>query len=436
MAVMNRSLLFVFSLFLLNACGQPQQGTQSSAVSEIQEPAYDTTPPPAGPQFYKRYSGTLGGEPIVLHLVRYGNSVEGIYYFRSGSPGIRLRNLEDSLDDASHFVLDETGREPLLLQHGDDTRWNLTMNGDAATGVWHSKHGTDTRSISLREDYPEGSVRLNAFFFADSSALHPGSLHTPQAKSSFGYLVPATARNGFLYGALKEQLLPERLHDPAPMPELVKEAQQAYFDNYRKENANLKLEGKNALEALSFSYSDERAVYVHYNDDDWLVTELFNASYTGGAHGFDASSFANIDLAQKRVWQLADIITDSNALRPMLDDAAISYFNVTPGQPLEQRLLVDDIPATDNVHVGPKGLSFVYVPYEIAPYAEGQISLYIPYSKLYPLLTPAFRERMKMGARSGTAFLSSPHSTTRYAKSRRAGHAALPHRPLHAAGRF
>lgn len=434
---MNRSLLFVFSLILLGACGQSQQSArQNTAQQQAPEPSYDTTPPPPGPQFYKRFSGTLGGEPIVLHLVRYANSVEGIYYFSSGTPGIRLRNLEDSLKDDSHFSLDEIGREPLLQQHGDDTRWNLTINGDIATGVWHSKHGTDTRSISLREEYPTSSVRLNAFYNADSSALHPGTRHTPQAKSSYGYLMPATAGNGFLYGALKEQLVPERLHDPAPMPELVKDAQKAYFDNYRKENAGLKLEGKNALEALSFSYSDDQAVYVHYNDDNWLVTELYSASYTGGAHGFYASSFANIDLAQKRVWRLSDIITDSSALRPMLDDAAISYLNVTPGQPLDQRLLVDDIPATDNVHLGPKGLSFVYVPYEIAPYAEGQISLYIPYSKLYPLLTPAFRERMNMGARSGTAFRSSPHSTARYATSRRARRAAISDRPLCTTGRF
>lgn len=433
---MNRSLLFAVLLLLLNACGQSPQNARGSASNEPGQDASDTIEAPAGPDFYKRYSGSLGGEPIVLHLVRYGKTVEGIYYFRGSGLGIRLRSQSDSAQSENQFQLDEIGREPILAQHGDDARWNLKVDGDAASGIWHSKHGTDTRSIALREDYPSGSVHLYAFSSSDSAALWPGRPHTPQAECSFNYLLPAGGRNSFLANALKEQLLPEQAHNPEPVPALVQSAMEAYFADYRKENEHLDLPGKDRLEALTFSYTDDRSVYVHYNDDDWLVTELFNASYTGGAHGFFASSFANIDLAQKRIWTLGDIISDTAALRPLLDDAAIRYFGATSGMPIDQRLLVDDIPATENIHVGPKGLSFVYVPYEIAPYAEGQISLYLSYSKLFPLLTPAFRERMKLGMRSGTALLI-PHKNVRsHGKLRHNRIAALPHRSLHAADRL
>jgi hypothetical protein len=63
------------------------------------------------------------------------------------------------------------------------------------------------------------------------------------------------------------------------------------------------------------------------------------------------------------------------------------------------------VPATGNVYVGSKGLSFVYNPYEIASYADGQITLFLPYNKLFPLLTPAFRQRMKLSEGAGTAML-------------------------------
>lgn len=409
---MNRSLLVILSLLLLNACGQSQTNTPQSAASQPEEPAYDTTPAPSGPQFYKRYTGTLGGEPIVLNLMRYSHDVEGIYYFRAAGIGIRLRNQEDSLTDDNQLQLDETGREPLLALHGDDAHWNLKIEGHAATGIWQAKHGTDTRSIVLHEDYPVGSVSLYAYSQQDSAALWPGRPHTPQAESSYGFLLPSGRQNSFLANVLKEQLLPQQSHNPIPLTKLVKDAMLAYFADYRKQNEALNLSGKDPLEAISFSYSDQYAVYVHYNDDDWLVTELFNSSYTGGAHGYYASSFANIDLAEKRLWTLSDIITDTASLRPLLDDAAIRTLKLNEGPTPEQRLLVDDIPATDNVHVGPKGLSFVYVPYEIAPYAEGQISLYVPYSKLFNLLTPTFRERMKLGARSGTALNQQPDNST------------------------
>lgn len=237
----------------------------------------------------------------------------------------------------------------------------------------------------------------------------------------------------FLYDALKEQMVASAAHGD-DIQRAIRASMDAYFDSYRKDVGPLAQAAGAEQESFAFSYTNDDALYVRYNADNWVVTESLSASYTGGAHGNYGSSFANIDIAQKRIWRLPDMIADTAALRPLLNDGAIAYFGLKPGEGMEQRLLVDEVPPTDNVFIGPKGLSFVYNPYEIASYADGQITLYLSYKKLLPLLTSAFRERMKLGAGGGTAQLMS-HSSHRYAIRRHAPGASLSHRALHAAAR-
>jgi hypothetical protein len=258
--------------------------------------------------------------------------------------------------------------------------------------------------IELKEDYQAGSTRLEAFRIADSVALQPQDAQSPRATDAYAYLLPQEAKGSFLYEALKYQLAPVAAKSE-DVESAIKSSMASYFGDYRRTNEHIVLKPGDQLQAFAFSYTSDQAVYVHYNDDNWLVTELFTSSYTGGVHGNYASSFANIDLAQKRVWKLDEIVTDRSGLRPLLNDAAISYFDLKPGSGMEKRLLVDEVPPTDNVYIGAKGLSFVYNPYEIASYADGQITLYLPYKKLFPLLSPAFRQRMQLSDQNGVAML-------------------------------
>jgi hypothetical protein len=123
-------------------------------------------------------------------------------------------------------------------------------------------------------------------------------------------------------------------------------------------------------------------------------------------HGNYGSSFSNIDVRDQRLWTITDMIVDTAALRPMINDAAIAYFRLKPGEGMDQRMLVDEVPPTDNVYISNMGLTFVYNPYEIASYADGQVALFLPYKKLMSFLTPAFRARLMLAERAGVAMLS------------------------------
>ncbi len=408
---MKRSLYLLCLLLPFFSCGnatRPGSSNTSNDSAALSES--DTIVTPSGPYFYKQFSGSLGDDPIVLQLTRYGGLLSGVFYYTGKTgPQVQLFNWNDTLRNDSEFVLRETGREPILLQHGEDAVWAMTLSGRTLNGTWKRGDGTEQRPIHLKEQYPKGSVVLFAHWLQDSLALWPDRKQSPKAESSYGYLMPPDGHNQFLNDALREQITnAQDAHSPEPIEALLRREMDAYFAGYRKDNQDIQLNKEDGFSSAILNYTQDEMMQVRYNADDWLVTEINVSTYTGGAHGYSASSFSNIDLAQKKVWQLTEMVGDTAALRPLLDDAAIAYFDLKPGMSLSEALLVDDVYATMNVHVGASGLSFVYVPYEIAPYADGQVTLFIPYSRLVPLLTSSFRERMHLDSRSGTALL--PHS--------------------------
>ncbi|MBS1616000.1 MAG: hypothetical protein JST06_07785, partial [Bacteroidetes bacterium] len=278
-----RSLIPACIFLSFCSCGQhPAPNNSVAATAPANLPEYKVEPPDSG-NYYKRFSGTLGTEPIVLNLVRYGNHWSGYYYLQSSGINIRLDNWEDTLHNDSEFTLQEIGQTPILLGHGEDVSWDLKLTGGTATGVWHGMDGRDVRNIQLSEDYPKGSVNLYAYWQEDSAALWPGRKNTPFAHVTYGYLLPSNSNYAFLNNELKEQLFPQHIHSTEAMSEWVATEMKSYFEEYKKENESINLPGKDKLEAVAFSYSDDHAVYVLYNDDDWLVTESFYSSYTGGA---------------------------------------------------------------------------------------------------------------------------------------------------------
>lgn len=63
---------------------------------------------------------------------------------------------------------------------------------------------------------------------------------------------------------------------------------------------------------------------------------------------------------------------------------------------IKSRYFADRIMPNGNFILTHKGITFNYTPYEIASYAEGEVLLFVPYSSIKELLTPAFKQRMNM----------------------------------------
>lgn len=377
----------LFAFILLAACDSKETGKSASSQESNIEAAGDTL---FSGDFYKRYNGTVAGKPVVVQLQFAGGRLEGSYQYASQGEAIELSDFSDTTNDEVHELTE------IAPGHQSDwPTWTLNILRTEATGEWRDPLTGQRSTIQLKEAYPQGSTRLQVFSVVDSMSLFADKPNGPKAVTSYVYLQPTGS--GMLNELLIRQFLPDHVAGEEVQVS-IRSANQAYFNQYRADNASLGASSGGA--GFTLNYEEGSTQRVLFNDQDWLVVELYISSYTGGAHGNYESKFLNIDRTQNRVWSLSDIVADSSALQSLLNEAAIYYFKIPQGAHMTDRLLVGEVPVTNNFYLSATGLCFSYDPYEIAAYSDGQIKLFIPYSRLMPLLTPAFRERMHLAERN------------------------------------
>lgn len=113
-------------------------------------------------------------------------------------------------------------------------------------------------------------------------------------------------------------------------------------------------------------------------------------SYTGGAHGMSICLLKNYSLATGQPVHEEDLFIDDyfEPLCGMLVDALIHQ---TENADTERELRklgysIEDIVPNDNFFVSEEGITYVYMPYEIAPYALGRTDIFLPWSVLGSVL--------------------------------------------------
>jgi hypothetical protein len=355
--------------------------------------------------FYKRLTGTIAGRPAVVQLHKFGTLVAGYYQYEGANLPVKIINWSDTVADNNYHLteVDNDGD----AQDITGATWDIVVNGNAVTGKWTSPDGQSVQDISLQEEYPAGSIRLDAFYFTDTAQMFK-TIKYPQANVTYGGVYPPQGekgeRNAFLRSAIATHM---NLEGGNGMIKGFEVRSWRYFGNYRLDLASVIDSNASEAERRSMGYQYNASFYhnVLYNDNNWLVLEDAVAEYTGGAHGTYSSSYQNLDLTASRSWRLDDIVRDTAHLKPLLETAVRAHFKIKTGEQLGSRLLVDHVPVTPNVYLTPSGLVFVYQPYEIASYADGVIQLFIPYTGLMSLLSPEFINRQKLGTQGGVVML-------------------------------
>jgi hypothetical protein len=123
--------------------------------------------------------------------------------------------------------------------------------------------------------------------------------------------------------------------------------------------------------------------------------------FTGGAHGNGATIYEIWDLTLRKALGLREIISPAGlkALPALLEKHFRKKYAVPAGAPLQEHGLFENRikEVTSNIGMTPKVLIFSYTPYEIGPYAMGQIEIPVPLMELMPHLQPAFRKTIVPG---------------------------------------
>lgn len=130
---------------------------------------------------------------------------------------------------------------------------------------------------------------------------------------------------------------------------------------------------------------------VSFERDSLLNYENRMYVYSGGAHGMSRTSNYIFDLKTGEIITEADIFGDNTdeALHNMLVMEAAKLRNDSI-LPADTEFFGDDlIVPNGNVELGENGLSYVFNPYEIAPYVYGTISIPLDSRQVLPLLNTA-----------------------------------------------
>ena len=379
---------FLFGLLIISACNNPKNGANTA------ETANDSTANAKAElteSFYKRFEGTIAGKKVVMHLQKVDDDVSGTYYY----DGSWLNLSTDTLIGKDSIILTEYSfYESYFNQDFKSPHLALKWNGNGFNGNWESGDKTKKFPIALTEKYPEGSYPFSAGIYKDSVKAFANQPKSPAAEISFEYL---ESKNNDEYGNWLNSELKKISGVKSTVDRSIgfKNIATAYFKDYKTQVTEQSKNSRGDDFQAWMNYTNNSQQSVNFNDNGYVVIDFLADAYTGGAHGNYSSIMFCLDVKNKKQLVLSDIIKiDSNTLQSILERNLRKEYNIKTKDALSTVLFDDFIKPNKNFYFNANGIAFMYNPYEVASYAQGQIVVFIPYSDLKTYLVPAFAERM------------------------------------------
>lgn len=387
----NRIFLVSLLLVCLVAC----KNNDKKAADSDNPPENPATQSFSDDYFFKTLEGSIAGKPIIMHFLKTHEGVDANYYYTDQGQTIFLSKDWNKTPGDSIYLLEVSNRtseqSPTLA---------MVIHEDGVKGIWSSGDGKTTYPFELKESTSQPALHFNAASYIDSAQYLKFKTDTPTLKSSVT-LVTATDDNAgatWLNSQLKQIITDgNKKFDGLSLPQtaaaLVKDMVEGY--NADVDSSIVGIDKKAPHYFLNREY--QTLSNIIYNENGYVTLSVFNYAYTGGAHGNHGTAMYCFDTGAQKHLSLQDIVhIDSLKAAELLEKYYRQQYNIPLPTPLDQSLFVKNLAPNNNFYFGPAGLGFVYVPYEIAPYASGEINIWIPFSELKPYLNPEFAKRMKL----------------------------------------
>jgi hypothetical protein len=151
------------------------------------------------------------------------------------------------------------------------------------------------------------------------------------------------------------------------------------------------------MEEYEVYYNFETGFSVTYNSKSFLSIVMDHYQYTGGAHGNYYSIGYNINLNDGNLLSLEDIV-DQNSLDLLSYECEEAILNLFDANSLYDAGMFEDeinILPDQDFFITPTALVLQFDPYEIAPYAMGEIRAEISFEKISDILKPGLPFKTK-----------------------------------------
>jgi Protein of unknown function (DUF3298) len=244
--------------------------------------------------------------------------------------------------------------------------------------------------------------------FAGLAGCHDRGQDTGQPAPSAAHAAAKTAKDS----ESQENLYTVEVHLPDMKPEWapLKAALQSYVAR-QKQALITSLSAPAAREqARVLPWDLNLDVSVDGQTADLVNVQVEGSSFTGGAHPVPIIDSFTYDVQRRKLITLADLFIDPAAAEKVF--AAESRRQLLTGLDDEQEPLASDPdqirsgtePGKNNYNVfalltgddgKAHGLTFIFPPYQVAPYVAGTQAVDVPASRFCALLKPEYREAFR-----------------------------------------
>ncbi|MBO9592104.1 MAG: DUF3298 and DUF4163 domain-containing protein [Niabella sp.] len=380
------SFLFLVVPILCFSCKHTDKKSGAASGSDSLATA------PAPDSYYRQFEGSIGDQPAIMHVVKFGNTYDVNYTLSNDGQTVDLLFQKDSLlkNDSLSFI----AFAPRALQDdsaGTDAALHLLIRPDGITGF---KFGSKQERVQFRPK--EGGNTFVPVGYVDSIRITGFKKDTPTAFTSLVLLKPEKAPDTWFTALLKKNILGAQTPDTASLQTALTQFGRSFIENFRDDIDTMKAAGNEDEAPFSMMHYDQQiSSNLIYNNNGYAVLSVGNYAYTGGAHGMYGQTMLCLDMQQQKELALSDLLhIDSATLQPILEHHLRIRYKIAPNKPLTDILFDERLALTDNFYFTPKGIGFIYQPYEVAAYAFGLIDVWVPYTELKPYLQTAFTQRM------------------------------------------
>lgn len=379
--MLRQTIIFLFSVILIS-CGQ-NTGRKKNATAD---PKSET----GRASMYTQIKGLLAGQPVTMNLIRTtATDFTGWYSYDMVGEPIQFWGQTDS---TGHVVLTE---ERVDGSQNPYFKGNLGDNG-VYEGKWYDEEKGISMDFKLEPNTDPKLIHFDVIYRTDSAKLIPARPNSPVGNVVTTVLWPRGGTDEAVLQKLRSAIT--RLDTEKDFPDgeafakyLTEQFKTGYTAGMDKKELDDILGSEGA--AMAFNYVEDTRMSIPWNQWPLLVVEKFLYSYTGGAHGNHASGFIVFDLEKGKVLKPEDVFLPG--YKPIvgkaLEKAFRKKYGIGENESLKDNLLFEEhVEPNGNFYLTDKGVVFSYSPYEVAPFAAGQISAFIPFEEIRSVMQPTY----------------------------------------------
>lgn len=348
-----RNLYILISILLLTiSCTEKTTTQQEQKETEVNS------------FFYKHLTGTIDNKNAWMDItIYYDTMLHGYLYIEGYNFPLYINGNWNSKNIVAYIDSSE-----------DNRNVDIEYVTDSMVGTWQNKQLEVLfagKKCIMKEIYDDGSYPF-AILTKEDSTLDPKSMKT-------------ISNDKITMPLLKNQSLQKWFNQ-----QLYMLMGDTTFDGdiHKFINKHCKIEIPDDSDEINMMverpYYGEFDYQILYNKSNRIGISIGSSTYYGGAHPFYNESYLNLDMKNKKVILLSDVLDQSQLKK--LPDVVKSIFR--------KKYLPNDEPITDicfeeepilvneNYLITEKGIKFFYNQYEIASYAQGVFSVFVPFDAI------------------------------------------------------